>query len=258
MAATVSGSNPSIEQFSEQWLSEIIEGNPSTVELGHRFARKLIVQWLDLDESTGEVIYCDGAGDGGIDAAYLDTGQDEANEEGPQGHTWYLIQSKYGKAFQGTTTLLQEGQKVIDTLDGKHGRLSSLATGLLEQLTNFRKQSSERDKIVLVFATIAALNEEQARVLNDLRAMGRSRLGTGFDCESFSLAALFQRTIDEPLKFGEQVKVVVKGNLTQSGQGLLVGSISLIDLYTFLKTYRQKTQDLDQLYEKNVRRFSGR
>jgi hypothetical protein len=257
MAATVSGSNPSIEQFSEQWLSEIIEGNPSTVELGHRFARKLIVQWLDLDESTGEVIYCDGAGDGGIDAAYLDTGQDEANEEGTQGHTWYLIQSKYGKAFQGTTTLLQEGQKVIDTLDGKHGRLSSLAMGLLEQLTNFRKQSSERDKIVLVFATIAPLNEEQARVLNDLRAMGRSRLGTGFDCESFSLAALFQRTIDEPLKFGEQVKVVVKGNLTQSGQGLLVGSISLIDLYTFLKTYRQKTQDLDQLYEKNVRRFLG-
>ena len=106
MAATVSGSNPSIEQFSEQWLSEIIEGNPSTVELGHRFARKLIVQWLDLDESTGEVIYCDGAGDGGIDAAYLDTGQDEANEEGTQGHTWYLIQSKYGKAFQGTTTCL--------------------------------------------------------------------------------------------------------------------------------------------------------
>ena len=127
------------------------------------FARKLIVQWLDLDESTGELVYCDGSGDGGIDAAYLDMGQEEGAEEGAQGHTWFLIQSKYGKAFQGTSTLLQEGQKVIDTLDGKHGRLSSLAEGLLEQLTNFRSQSSERDKIVLIFATNEALNEEQAR-----------------------------------------------------------------------------------------------
>jgi hypothetical protein len=257
MSQTPIASGLTFEGFSQQWLTEITEGNPSTVELGHRFARKLIVQWLDLDESTVEPIYCDGSGDGGIDAAYLDGGQEETTEEGTQGDTWFLIQSKYGKAFQGTATLLQEGQKVIDTLDGKHGRLSSLAEGLLEQLTNFRGQSSERDKIVLVFATIDTLNEEQARVLSDLRAMGRNRLGTGFDCESISLAALFQRTIDEPLKYGEQVRVVVKGNLTQSGQGLLVGSISLLDLYAFLKTYRQKTQDLDQLYEKNVRRFLG-
>jgi len=257
MSQTSVASGVTFEGFSQQWLTEITEGTPSTVELGHRFARKLIVQWLDLDESTGELVHCDGSGDGGIDAAYLDRGQEETTEEGTQGDTWFLIQSKYGKAFQGTATLLQEGQKVIDTLDGKHGRLSSLAEGLLEQLTNFRGQSSERDKIVLVFATIDALNEEQARVLSDLRAMGRNRLGTGFDCESISLAALFQRTIDEPLKYGEQVRVVIKGNLTQSGQGLLVGSISLLDLYEFLKTYRQKTQDLDQLYEKNVRRFLG-
>ncbi len=75
-------------------------------------------------------------------------GQEEASEEGTQGHAWYPIRSKYGKAFQGTAALLQEGQKVIDTHDGKHGRLSSLAIGLLEQLTNFRGQSSDRDEIV--------------------------------------------------------------------------------------------------------------
>lgn len=245
------------EQFREQWLSEITEGNPSTVELGNRFARKLIVQWLDLDESTGDLVYCDGSGDGGIDAAYLDRGQEEGAEEAAQGHTWYLIQSKYGKAFQGTATLLEEGQKVIDALDGKHGRLSSLAEGLLEQLKNFRAQTGERDKIVLEFATIEALNEEQVRALTDLQNMGRGRLGPNFDAESISLASLFQRTIDEPLKYGKSVRVVVKGNFKQSGQGLLVGSISLVDLYALLKEYRQRTQDLDQLYEKNVRRFLG-
>ena len=249
--------NLTFDQFSSQWLAEITEGTPSTVELGHRFARKIIVQWLDLDESTGELIYCDGSGDGGIDVAYLDRGQGDASDEGTQGDTWYLIQSKYGKAFQGISTLLQEGQKVIDTLDGKHSRLNSLAEGLLEQLTNFRSQSSERDKIILVFATVEPLNEEQGRVLADLRAMGRARLGTNFDVESISLSSLFQRTQDEPLKYGERIRVPVKGNLTQSGEGLLVGSISLLDLYAFLKAYRQKSQDLDQIYEKNVRRFLG-
>lgn len=37
----------------------------------------------------------------------------------------------------------------------------------------------------------------------------------------------------------------------------MVGSTSLIKLYEFLKAYRDLTEDLDQLYEKNVRRFLG-
>jgi hypothetical protein len=245
------------DQFRDQWLAEIVDGNPSTVDLGNRFARKLLVQWLDVDEATGDLIYCDGSGDGGIDAAYLDRGTEEQTEEAAQGHTWYLVQSKYGSAFQGSGTLLRESQKVIDTLDGKHGRLSSLAEGLLDALNNFRRQASDRDKIVLVFATVDLLNEEQQRTLNDIRAMGRARLGSGFDVESCSVAALFQRTLDEPLKQGERLRIPIKGNLAASGPGLLVGSISLIDLYAFLKAYRTKTQDLDQLYEKNVRRFLG-
>src|SRR6266849_3036941 len=94
------------EQFSQQWLTASRNANPSTVELDHQFARKLSVQWLDRDESTGELVYCDGSGDGGIDAAYLDCGRKETTEEGTQGDTWLLIQSKYGKAFQGGTATL--------------------------------------------------------------------------------------------------------------------------------------------------------
>jgi hypothetical protein len=245
------------EQFRDQWLVEVVAGSPSTVELGNRFSRKLLVQWLDLDEATGDLIYCDGAGDGGIDAAYLDLGTEEQTEEAAQGHTWYLIQSKYGSAFQGTTTLLKESQKVIDTLDGKQSRLSSLAEGLLDRLSNFRRQASERDRIVLVFATVESLTDDQQRTLSDVRAMGRARLGSGFDVESCSVATLFQRTLEEPLKQGERLRIPIKGNLSSSGPGLLVGSIPLLDLYGFLKSYRDRTQDLDQLYEKNVRRFLG-
>lgn len=256
-AVPPAASDITFEQFREQWLSEIIAGNPSTVDLGNRFSRKLLVQWLDLDEATGDLIYCDGSGDGGIDAAYLDLGTEEQSEEAAQGHTWYLIQSKYGSAFQGTGTLLRESQKVIDTLDGKHGRLSSLAEGLLDRLTNFRRQASERDKIVLVFATVELLTEDEQRALADVRAMGRARLHSGFDVESCSVATLYQRTLEEPVKQGKRLRIPVKGNLSTSGPGLLVGSISLLDLYEFLKAYRDTTQDLDQLYEKNVRRFLG-
>jgi len=134
------------ESFQEEWLVDILAGNPSNVELGHRFAHKLITQWLDIESGADGLVYCDGSGDGGIDVAYLDRGDvgeiDGNVDTSSTGDTWYIVQSKYGKAFQGTGTLLAESQKVVDTLDGKRPRLSSLAEGLLERLTNFRHQFS--------------------------------------------------------------------------------------------------------------------
>jgi hypothetical protein len=60
--------------FLEAWMTDIEDGNPSSVQLGSRFAHKLVTQWLDIDDSSDDVIYCDGAGDGGIDVAYLHIG----------------------------------------------------------------------------------------------------------------------------------------------------------------------------------------
>ena len=45
---------------------------------------------------------CDGAGDGGIDAAVFVKG-DVAEEI--EGDSWLLIQSKYGSAFSGAETI---------------------------------------------------------------------------------------------------------------------------------------------------------
>lgn len=188
----------SIEAFREQWLADVREGKPSTVELGRRFAHKLVTQWRDVDDASSDLVYCDGAGDGGIDVAYLDRGDDEgATESNAVGHSWYLVQSKYGSAFQGTTTLLQEGQKVIDTLDGKRTNLSSLAEGLLERLITFRNGSSEHDRIVLLFATEGPLDASQKQTLDDLRAMGRNRLGALFEVESLSIQTIYERTLED-------------------------------------------------------------
>ena len=168
----------SFDDFCSEWLADVCAGNPSTVELGRRFARKLLTQWLDIDDSSDDLVYCDGAGDGGIDVAYLYRGDDrDADEDGTvQGHTWYLVQSKYGSAFRGTGTIVEESLKVIDTLDGRRQRLSSLAEGLLDRLLTFRRQASEADRIVLVFATEQPLTEVEKQRLVDVRAVGRDRV----------------------------------------------------------------------------------
>ena len=247
------------EAFREQWLLDVEKGNPSTVELGRRFAHKLVQQWRDIDDSSTDLVYCDGAGDGGIDIAYLDRGEDEASSDNNiSGHTWYLVQSKYGSAFHGKPTLLIEGQKVIDILDGKRQKLSSLAEGLLERLLTFRNGASEHDRIVLLFGTERSLDDDQKRVLDDLRVMGRARLGPLFEVEALSIQTIYQRTLEESnADLVKERTVTLKAALVASGDNLLVGSTSLINLYDFLKAYRDKTEDLDQLYEKNVRRFLG-
>ncbi len=201
------------EAFREQWLSDIQSGNPSTVELGRHFAHKLLRDWLDVESASDDLVYCDGSGDGGIDIAYLDRGErgdtGEGEEESAAGHTWYIVQSKYGKAFRGTTTLLEESQKVIETLDGRRPKLSSLAEALLERLSNFRKQASDNDRIHLVFATELPLSEDEKQVLKDVRAMGRERLGPLFDVESISIETIYRRSLEELVAGKDRIQIPI-------------------------------------------------
>jgi hypothetical protein len=246
------------EAFRETWLEDVRAEHPNAVKLGHRFAEKIVSHWLDADETALDIVYCDGAGDGGIDIAVLDRGSSATDEDTASGDVWYLIQSKYGKAFTGTNTLLAEAQKVIETLDGQRSNLSSLAAGLLERITNFRNGASASDQIMLVFATIDPLSEAERRTLEDIRAMGRNRLGVLFDVSAISLRTIFDRLAEEAeLAARRRLTVPLCGNLVEAGHELLVGSVSLVDLYGFLKEYRARSGDLDQLFEKNVRRFLG-
>ena len=86
------------EEFEDQWLQEVRADNPSTTQLGNRFAQKILRDWHEIDEATAEIILCDGAGDGGIDAAVFVKADPN---EGIEGSTWILVQSKYGTALSG-------------------------------------------------------------------------------------------------------------------------------------------------------------
>ena len=246
------------EAFEKEWLADIIAGSPNTIELGNRFSRKLVSQWLEFGEdieSPDDIAYCDGTGDGGIDIAYLQRGDDtEENSNG--GDTWYLVQSKYGSAFAGTKTLLEEAQKLIDTIDGKRSNLSSLAAGVVERLQTFRAQVSEKDKIVLVYATQRPLTEDEKRTVEDIRAMGKHRLGPMFETDAVSLETIYHRTLEE-VSHVKKTRVSITAHLVPSGEEMLVGSVGLVQLFEFLKKYKSSTGDLDLLYEKNVRKFLG-
>lgn len=246
------------EDFKASWLESITAGNPSTVQLGQRFAHKIVSQWLDVDDESLDATYCDGSGDGGIDIAVLERAGPVGADEEPDGDTWYLIQSKFGSAFAGAGTLLAEGQKLIETLDGQRTNLSSLASGLQEKLTNFRAAATEHDRICLVYATVDPLTLQQQGTLDYVRAMGRDKLGQLFDVSAVSVGNIHDAQAEETqLATRRHLTFALSGHLTQAGGDLLVGSVSLTDLYAFLKAYRTRTGTLDQLYEKNVRRFLG-
>lgn len=248
---------PTYEDYRAEWLLEVTSGEPSTSQLGTRFSHKLVTQWLDIDREFTDIHYCDGAGDGGIDIALLWRGESSGSDaDAPEGDTWYLIQSKYGSAFAGTTTLLAEGQKVIETIDGRRTTLSSLTTSLVERLSTFRQSASELDRIVLVYATNDPLSDAEREVMKDVRSMGRERLGPLFDVEAVSIETIYRRLLEEGHS-PQLLEVQLTAAVTSSGSDLFIGSVTLPNLYAFLKQYRAKTDDLDRLYEKNVRRFLG-
>ena len=256
----------SFADFKEQWMSDVKAGGPSKVELGRRFAHKIFTQWKDLSSSSDDLIYTDGPGDGGIDLAYLERGEslseasNEANNDAPD--TWYIVQSKYGSSFQGRDTLMAEGHKVIASLEDTSGRnLSSRTAELIDRLNQFRRNvqsSGQQDRVVLVFATEKPLTQQENSTLDDMRVFGQSRLGSLFDVEAVSLENIYRNTLDDTAAADRAlIRVAIDGNLTPSGDNLLIGSVSLPNLYAFLKAYRSQTENLDQLYEKNVRLFLG-
>lgn len=246
---------PTYEQFRDEWLVDIEAGNLSPLDKGRRFAAKLVTQWLGVTSDDDDFVICDGSGDGGIDIAYLQRADSDVGmgDDGFEyGDTWYLVQSKYGTAFAGADTILTEANKVIDTLQGRNHNLSADSRQLLEKLNLFQQQASEADRIVLVFATTDPIREQDWPALERVKIIGRQEIIPNFDVEEVSLPIIWKAQADVERT---RLTVPVKGQFMEQYSGLLVGTVSLMDLFEFLRTYQPKAGNLDQLYEKNVRQF---
>lgn len=257
------------EQFKEQWLLDVVDGSPSAFDKGVRFGAKIIRDWLDVSDDDGDLTIIDGSGDGGIDIAYLRRGGDT-----DEGDTWYIVQSKYGTAFRGYDTIRTEGYKVLDTLTGRNDQLSAAAVHVVEKINSFRRQdrsqTSKSDRLVLVFATEDPIPQADRDALHAVRVEGTNRLVPVSPTEdpapqvtrngelSFHVDEVSLMTIYEALGDVEtqQLTVSMKGKFIPD-QDFLVGVVPLTDLFEFLEEYRSKTGNLDQIYDKNVRRYLG-
>ena len=247
------------EQFKEEWLIDVLAGRPSTVEKGHRFAVKLITQWLDVTEDDQDLILCDGPGDGGIDVAYLqraDTQPKNSDDNTVDGDAWYLIQSKFGENFGGSRTILEEGRKVIATLAGEdRSRLADSARNLAGRIDEFRKRSSEHDRIILVFATENPLSKDERDALAEIRTLGSGRFPNLFDVRDIAIKTIYDLS---QLGHEDQITVSLRAQLEGPDDDLKIGGVRLRALYNFLKEYEDATGNLDRLYDRNVRRYLGR
>ncbi|MCY4476026.1 MAG: AIPR family protein [Chloroflexi bacterium] len=253
------------EAFRTEWVSEI-EDAPNTVEKGRQFAIKLAGDWLDVDPNEDDFHYVDGSGDGGIDIAYLHRSPSDNTELSPEidnaekeGDTWYLFQSKYGTAIQGSDVIVREAKKVFATLFGDR-KVSNDAADVVERLQNFMRQRSDgRDRLVLVIASVDPLDEKQSAQLDEVRQHGRdlmSKRGPTFDVESATVHRIFEIS-NERDQAQNRIVLELPGQFSELAPDAQVGTVSLFDLYEFLKAYRTKSGELDRLYEKNVRRWLG-
>jgi hypothetical protein len=243
-----------LEQFEEQWLEEVIAGSPSTTVLGHRFAEKMLRDWHEIDSASAEMILCDGAGDGGIDAAIFIR---EDIDEGIEGDNWILVQSKYGSSYAGADTIGMEAQKLFATLEGKRDRLSSLSTDLVARLRTFIANSGPKDRLDYVILTNRRLSSEEQEYLVNVKVLGRSKFGAAFDVDSVSIETLYNKVIESDAVGEPRVAVTLRTTVASSGDILLIGATTLEGVFRFMQEYRRVTGDLDLIYEKNVRKFLG-
>lgn len=256
---------PDFSLFLNEWMSELLIDSPSTILLGQRFAKKVLVQTKELDPDSMDLRVLDGSGDGGIDVAYLARGEEVDMEEDntDKGDNWYLVQGKYETSFSGSKTIIEESNKFFDSFEMKANRikLSEDAMNLFSTLDNFiKKADPKKDSLIWMIATVRTLNEKEIITLNEVREKGRKLLGSIFNVDSISVESVYNKQKDEQLTSNELI-IPLNGNLTGTSMrvegDLLVGSVTLLNMYDFLKTYRNKTGDLDMLYEKNVRKFLG-
>ena len=225
MATSGTVDKVSYEQFKEEWLNEIEDANLSSLDKGRIFATKLMTHWLGVTTEDDDFVICDGSGDGGIDIAYLQRADSDLERQGNdaiEGDTWYLVQSKYGTAFDGSDTILAEGSKIITTLQGQSHRLSENSRQLLQKLDLFRQQASDADRIVLVFATTDPIAQQDRQAIDNIKLIGRERIFSNFDVEEVSLLNIWEALDDVELP---RLSVPITGQFVEQYSGLLLAPL---------------------------------
>lgn len=245
-----------LEEFKRAWLSEIKLDEPTTVETGRRFLKKIVSQYLDIEDDDYNLKICDGPNDGGIDAAYL-----KVAEKSEDGDKWYIFQSKFGSSLK-SSDIIVEANKLIDTLTGRNSNVNAAASDVVDRIMDFYNSSSNNDKLIFVLTTSESLLDNDRDYLENIirnyfRACLDEKMKASFQVECISIETIYNKIQDDKTDEAKR-KIPINAQLVQANDELLVGSVKLEKLYLFLKDSKKAAKgDLDLLYQKNVRRYLG-
>lgn len=249
----------SFEEFKEEWIREI-EALPNTKRKGTEFAVKIARQYCEVDPDDYNFHPNDGPGDGGIDIAYLEEGGDPAADADGAPNTWYVFQCKYGTAGRGATTIKEEGEKFLKSMSvDSQSPAQNETVEMLRTFCHPNEQSEEprTDRLVYVFATVEPLDDDQRNQLDKIRELGTRQFSGPnspiFDVDAVSLETLFEKPKLPPFELKGQFH---RAHDEQSTM-MWIGTVTVYDLYDFLNRYQSATQELDRIYEKNVRSYLG-
>lgn len=244
------------EDILSSWIEDIEEGETDTVSKGEKFAFKIFQDWLGLSEDDlADLYHCDGAGDGGIDIAYLDPYTEDMPEDA--GSTWYVVQSKYKgrRDYIHKDEVKRELEKMINTLRRpKKSKLNEEAKQFLEKFDNFIANKSDKDKIVFVYATSVDPPIEEMEnlqgIFDDIIAIASASLHSNVDVKLVTPRIVLHPNYQE-------ASLEISGQFVLSND-MLFGRIPLENLYNFMQNYKEQTKDIDLLYDYNVRLFVGK
>jgi len=247
--------NSNFEVFKKEWIKEIDDVRSDNKICGNRFAVKILADWLDFDENSDGIILCDSSKEGGVDAVFFIL-DDQEGSVVTEGNNCYIVLSEYGSAFNNEKSIFEESKKVIEKLSGLDMPLTSISDHVITTVKDFIKKADENAKLSFIYATKNMLNESQKEAIKEVKILGKSILGNLFDVDAVSVNTIYNRLLDIDTRV-QVNEFTIDGNFFAISDDAKIGVINLFDLFNFLNNYNESIGDLNQLYEKNIRKFFG-
>ncbi len=235
-----------LEDFKNEWLKDIQVEDLNEKRL--LFSRKILSDWLDVDPNSENFIEFNGENPI-VDIAYL---HEEQNDDDTI-KTWYLIK------YSSIENLIVDINIKNNEIDKLYDLLTTQVIGNeykeFNEIGEFVVKTNEHNKISLIYCSDQTYTDDAINKISEIQKRGRKRISPFFYTDFINIEIIFERILSQE-RDSIKNSFEFKANLNQAGK-LYVGSIPLKKLFDFMKDYEKRTNDIDRLYEKNVRQYLG-
>ena len=239
------------EQFCQAWVGEVKthladdEGAPASDELRRLVIARLLRDALQFDFGDDEIEWAP-ASQTGFDAFLWDESADDDDNAAPV--------LRLARFFR-FADLPRDGRAVTRAISEMCATLRAPdGDDRWQALRDFWAQPESGARLAVTFLSLNALPDAELRALPDAEAILATQAAMPVSVEAASLHTLYTR---DHVDISVRVPLRVRGDAAPDA-GFVIGAVSLLDLYEFLKNFREARGELDALYDKNVRVFLGR